>query len=240
VNPVYPSKSFADAMRSGEVLKRIQAHYVVSVAQAENDYVHQHEELLAEAQGEAYASLDETVEGEDGRSYHLVAEYRKLHKRRKAAGDVDRSRGIFQIELSDDPRPVRYRVGLLFQAKVRWRGRDAGLLDQSRRLNGNFRRAMVIDYSPDGYKAASTAHVIAADGDRKRMRNRVRTLSEMLAIEFVHGRMGIVNLYWDNDEERLHDPTEPGDSLSIEHVFSIRVRRFSSRFGASPDKSSNP
>jgi hypothetical protein len=106
------------------------------------------------------------------------------------------------------------------------------LLDQSRRLNGNFRRSIVIDYSPDGYKAASSAHVVAADGDRKRMRNRVRKLSDMLAIEFVHGRMGIADLYWDSDEERLHDPADQGDSFSIEHVFSIRVRRLGSNLGS--------
>jgi hypothetical protein len=226
---VYPSKSFAEQIRSDEVLKRIQAHYVESIARGEDDYVHKDEESLTEALGEAYASLDETVEGVDGRSaYHLVADYQKLHKRRKAAGDVDRCRGIFQIELADDARPVRYRFGLLFHAKVQWRGRDAGLLEQSRRLNGNFRRGMVIDYSRDGYTAASAAHVIAADGDRKRMRNRVQRLSQMLAIEFVHGRMGIMNLYWCADKATLHDPAEQGDSFSIEHVFSMRVRRSSS------------
>ena len=227
----FGTQSFADKVRSDDVLKIIQAHYVESVTQAEDAYVGQTEESLTEALGEAYASMDETVESVDGRSaYRLVADYRKLHKRKKAAGDVGRCRGIFQIELSDHPRPVRYRVGLLFHAKVQWRGRDGGVVDQSRRLNGNFRRAMVIDYSPEGYSAASAAHVIAADGDRKRMRNRVRKLSEMLAIEFVHGRMGIVNLYWDTDEERLHDPAEPGHALSIEHVFSMRVHRSSSSF----------
>src|SRR5262245_32540855 len=131
------TQSFADKIRSDDVLKRIQAHYVESVAQAEDAFLHQAEESLTEALGEAYASLDETLESMDGRSvYRLVADYRKLHKRRKAA-DVDRCRGIFQIELSDDPRPVRYRVGLLFHTKVQWKGRDGGLLDQSRRLNGN-------------------------------------------------------------------------------------------------------
>jgi hypothetical protein len=207
-----------------EVLKIIQAHYVASVAQAEKEYVSKNEESLTEALGEIYASLDETVEDEDGRFYHLVADYRKIHKRRKPQGDGDRYRGIFQIELRDE-RSIRYRAGLLFHAKVQWKGRDAGVLDQSRRLNGNFRRAIVMDYSPDGYSAASAAHVIAADGDRKRMRHRVRRLSEMLAIEFVHGRMGILNLYWDSGEKRLHDPAELQDSLSIEHVFSMDVRR---------------
>jgi hypothetical protein len=228
-----PSRSFADEIRSDEVLKRIQAHYVESIARAEDEYVHKDEEFLTEALGEAYASLDETLESVDGRSaYHLVADYRKLHKRRKPAGDVDRGRGIFQIEFSYDPRPVRYRIGLLFHAKIQWKGRDAGLLDQSRKLNGNFRRAMVIDYSPEGYMAASASHVIAADGDRKRMRNRVRKLSDMLAIEFVHGRMGIVSLYWDTDAERLHDPAEQVASLSIEHVLSMRVRRLASTLGS--------
>src|SRR4029078_11541649 len=108
------------------------------------------------------------------------------------------------------------RYGLLFHAKVQWSGRDADLLAQSRRLNGNFRRAMVIDYSAEGYTAASAVHVIAADGDRRRMRNRVRKLSQMLAIEFVHGRMGIPNLYWDANKEgcttRLNRPTRSRSS----------------------------
>ena len=209
---------------SDEVLKRIQAHYIESVAQAEDEYVHDElkdEESLTEALGAAYVSLDETIEGVDY-ACHLVADYRKLHKRKKGAADAGRHRGIFQIELMDDSRSVQYRFGLLFHAKVQWRGRDADLLAQSRRLNGNFRRAIVMDYSAEGYTAASAAHVIAADGDRRRMRNRVRKLSQMLAIEFVHGRMGILNLFWDADKERLHDPLEPSDPLPIEHVFSIR------------------
>ena len=79
-----------------------------------------------------------------------------------------------------------------------------------------------MDYSAEGYTAASAAHVIVADGDRRRMRNRVRKLSQMLAIEFVHGRMGILNLYWDANKEGLHDPLEPAAPFPIEHVFSIR------------------
>jgi hypothetical protein len=135
--------------------------------------------------------------------------------------------GIFQIELMNDSRSVQYRFGLLFHAKVQWNGRDADLLAQSRRLNGNFRRAIVMDCSAEGYTAASAVHVIAADGDRRRMRNRVRKLSQMLAIEFVHGRMGILNLYWDANKEWLHDPLEQADPLLIEHVFSIRCwKRF--------------
>ena len=216
-----PAKSISAAIPSDEVLKRIQAHYIESVAQAEDEYINKDEESLTEALGAAYASLDETIEGVDY-ACHLVADYRKLHKRRKGTADVDRHRGIFQIEIMDDLRSVQYRFGLLFHAKVQWKGRDADLLAQSRRLNGNFRRAIVMNYSADGYTAASAAHVIAADGDRRRLRNRVRKLSQMLAIEFVHGRMGIPNLYWDADKERLHDPLEQADPLPIEHVFSIR------------------
>jgi hypothetical protein len=206
---------------SDEVLKRIQAHYIESVAEAEDDYVHKDEESLTEALGAAYVGLDETIEGVNY-DCHLVADYRKLHKRKKGAAAGGCHCGIFQIELMDDLRSVQYRFGLLFHAKVQWRGRDADLLAQSRRLNGNFRRAIVIDYSAEGYTAASAAHVIVADGDRRRMRNRVRKLSQMLAIEFVHGRMGILNLYWDADQERLHDPLQPSDPPPIEHVFSIR------------------
>jgi len=216
-----PPKSISAVIPSDEVLRRIQAHYIESVAKAEDDYVHKDEESLTEALGAAYTGLDETIEGADW-ACHLVADYRKLHKRKKGAPDVGRHRGIFQIELMDDPRSVQYRFGLLFHAKVQWRGRDADLLAQSRRLNGNFRRAIVMDYSAEGYTAASATHVIAADGDRRRMRNRVRKLSQMLAIEFVHGRMGILNLYWDANKERLHDPLEQADPLPIEHVFSIR------------------
>ena len=126
-----------------EVLRRIQAHYIESVAQAEDEYVHKDEESLTEALGAAFVSLDETIEGVDY-ACHLVADYRKLHKRKKGAADVGRHRGIFQIELMDDSRSVQYRFGLLFHAKVQWSGRDADLLAQSRKLNGNFRRAIVM------------------------------------------------------------------------------------------------
>ena len=136
-------------MPSDDVLKRIQAHYIESVAKAENEYVDKDEESLTEALGAAYVGLDETIEGVDY-DCHLVADYRKLHKRKKESADGRRHRGIFQIELMDDLRSVQYRFGLLFHAKVQWRGRDADLVAQSRRLNGNFRRAIVIDYSAEG------------------------------------------------------------------------------------------
>ena len=149
-------KSISAVIPSDEVLKRIQAHYIESVAQAEDEYVHKDEESLTEALGAAYVSLDETIEAVDYAG-HLVADYRKLHKRKKGAAD-GRHRGIFQIELMDDPRSVQYRFGLLFHAKVQWRGRDADLLAQSRRLNGNFRRGIVMDYSAEGYTAASATN----------------------------------------------------------------------------------
>jgi hypothetical protein len=219
-----PPKSISAVIPSNEVLKRIQAHYIESVAQAEDEYVHKDEEFLTEALGAAYVSLDETIEGVDY-ACHLVADYRKLHKHQKGAADIGRHRGIFQIELMDDARSVQYRFGLLFHAKVQWSGRDAHLLAQARRLNGNFRRAIVMDYSAEGYTAASAVHVIAADGDRRRMRTRVRKLSQMLAIEFVHGRMGNLYLNLDANKEGLHDPLEQADPLAIEHVFSIRCRK---------------
>ena len=142
---------------SDEVLKRIQAHYFESVAQAEDEYVHKDEESLTEALGAAFVSLDETIEGVDY-ACHLVADYRKLHKRKKGSADIGRHRGIFQIELMDDPRSVQYRFGLLFHAKVQWRGRDADLLAQSRRLNGNLRRAIVMDYSTEGSRITGTLY----------------------------------------------------------------------------------
>ena len=155
----FGTQSFADKVRSDDVLKIIQAHYVESVTQAEDAYVGQTEESLTEALGEAYASMDETVESVDGRSaYRLVADYRKLHKRKKGAADIGRHRGIFQIELMDDSRSVQYRFGLLFHAKVQWSGRDADLLAQSRRLNGNLRRAIVMDYSTEGSRITGTLY----------------------------------------------------------------------------------
>jgi len=95
-------KSISAVIPSDEVLKRIQAHYIESVAQAEDEYVHKDEESLTEALGAAYVSLDETIEAVDYAG-HLIADYRKLHKRKKGAAD-GRHRGIFQIELMDDLR----------------------------------------------------------------------------------------------------------------------------------------
>jgi hypothetical protein len=215
-----------DEILPGKVLTQIQAHYVAAVAQAENDYIHEKvdEGSLTEALGEAHFNLDDTVEGEDGRAYHLIADYQKVNRRRQAPG-ANGSQGIFQIEISTSTGRVLRRTGLLFQAKTQWKGRDAELLDQARKLNGNFRRAIVIDYSPNGYNAASATHVIAADGDRKRMRNRIRKLSDMLAIEFVHCRMGLMNLYWDFDNAILRDPIGHSKPLSVDHVLSTHVRR---------------
>ena len=91
--------------------------------------------------------------------------------------------GIFQIEVLDLNGKFIVRKGLLFQSKIGWTGRDGRLFEQARNLLGQSESAIVIDYSPDGYKAIparmSLSRRETANGYGLRMTNRSLRFWEM-------------------------------------------------------------
>jgi hypothetical protein len=70
--------------------------------------------------------------------------------------------GIFQIEVLDLDGQYIVRKGLLSQSKIGWTGRDGRLFEQARNLLRQSESAIVIDYSPHGYRAIPARDVIIA------------------------------------------------------------------------------
>jgi hypothetical protein len=194
---------------SPEILADLQAHYLSSVRAAELAYPEgsRDNDALTATLGTALALSGDS----------FSCEYRNL------GGESAGATGIFQVEVLNAAGSVVFRKGLLFQTTVQWAGRDPVLVERARTLDGNFRRSVVIDYSAEGYHAASIAHVLAANGDRRRMRHRMRKLDEILGIDFVHCRMGLTGLYWDVQKATLMDPAGSGPDLRVKHVLSTVV-----------------
>ena len=187
-----------DDLLPREVLVAIQSRYLEAIAQAEAAYKADLDEReLTSTFGLLLSHSPLFIE-----DYELVTTSLEVPSSRVEPA------GLFQLEvLSPSGRVIRQH-SLVFHARNQWKGRDVLLLEEARKFSTNFRQAIVIDYSPTGYKAASAAHVAAANGDRKRLRQRMRKLSDILAIDFVHGRMGV-----------------PGPiEVDVSYVFSTRIR----------------
>jgi hypothetical protein len=187
-----------DDLLPREVLVAIQSRYLEAVAQAEAAYSAEHNErFLTSSLGCFLSHPPLLIE-----NFEITTTNFEIPTRRPEPT------GLFRLEVLSPAGRVIRQHGLLFHARNQWRGRDALLLEEARKFSTNFRQAIVIDYSPSGYKAASAAHVAAANGDRKRLRQRMRKLSDVLAIDFVHGRMGVSG------------PVE----VEVSYVFSTRIR----------------
>jgi hypothetical protein len=86
----------------------------------------------------------------------------------------------------DQQRRFILRKGLLFQSKIRWKGRNGKLLRQARHLLAQSSSSILIDYSANGYKAIGVAEVVAA-GDNRRLvpPGDDKPLAQVLGDEFV-------------------------------------------------------
>jgi hypothetical protein len=195
-----------DEILPAEVLGELQRSYLEAIRRAELSYAHQvpDTDILTGAMAAEFERSGVDVDAGDGRLYQLTFDYRSAAEDRGAPG-------IFYVEVADLSGKIVFRKSLLFHATVQWKGRDQELVDRARGVDGNFRRAVVIDYSSRGYYAASIAHVLAANGDRRRMRHRMRKLDEVLGIDFVHCRMGLAGV--------------DCSDLRLRHVLSTRIRR---------------
>jgi hypothetical protein len=114
----------------------------------------------------------------------------------------------------------------LFQSKIGWTGRDGRLFEQARNLLRQSESAIVIDYSPHGYRAIPARDVIIAEGNRERVsREDDKSLAEVLGDEFVGCRRGDRGMYWDQEDERLVVHGEETSELLPEQFILNRVQR---------------
>ncbi len=124
-----------------QVLEDIQAHYRLSVANAQERYERSREDEDA-LTGDLGGALEGHTIREVGKAtYSVRTKYHKL--RGKGAGAAEKTTGadsIFEIEVRDSTGNILCRKGLLFQAKKNWTSSDGHL------------RAQVQDSNSIGYR----------------------------------------------------------------------------------------
>jgi len=211
------------------VLDEIRNRYITGVASAEYNYKYDQgdEDSLTGALGQAIATPPRIVFGPDGRMYEWTIYHYKLRGRGKNAPERRiGADGIFQIEVRDAEKNLARRKGLLFQAKKKWQGVDSKLREQAAQLADQPDKAIVVDYSPDGYRACSAVDAMRAEGNRRRLNSaQFKHLGEYLGEDFLRCRIGVIGLYYDPETETLFNPTE---SVTLEegaNVISTEVRR---------------
>ncbi len=160
------------------VAEAIGRHYRAAVRRAEDAYTSsmEDEDSVTGALGQAMTRKSGSVIV-SGTRYQWRTTYRKF--RGRGAGATEKQTGadgIFEIEVQDAAGDIIGRKAVLFQAKKEWQGRDRRLMSQSRRLSELPGAAIVVNYSRDGYKAASVEDVLEAEGDPPTLGSKRRSL----------------------------------------------------------------
>ncbi len=211
------------------LIEILRDRYLAGVANAEAAY-DQHEadeDSLTGALGQALAMREPIIfSGSDG-TYAVRVSYRKLRGRGPGAPEKTLgSDGIFQIEVASESGQVIRSKGLPFQAKTNWRGKNSALYEQANAMEQASPGGLVIDYTPNGYKACTAKAVVAAGGRRSNVERygAMRSLGQVLSRDFLDCTIGTRGLYFDPEREmyaRLGD----GSDLDVITTQVIRVRR---------------
>jgi hypothetical protein len=134
--------------------------------------------------------------------------YRKLRGRGKDAPEKRfGADGIFQLQVTWPGRST-FQKGLPFQSKKNWKGRNSELTRQAKDMLNTVGGGIVIDYTPNGYKACEIAHVIETHGNRRAVdrAGHLEPLGQLLAHRFLDCQVGIQGLYYDDQNEKFLQP----------------------------------
>lgn len=198
---------------SSLILSDIKNHYLARVTNAALGYKYNEgdEDSLTGALGQSLLTTtprivyDANGIGYLWSTYHYKIRGRGIFAPEKEFG----ADGIFQIEIRGIRGNLLRRKGFLFQAKKKWNGVDSKLKEQAALLSSNPHKAIVVDYSPNGYKACLAIHAAKANGDRHKLKSRqFRRLADLLGNDFLDCHIGLTDLYYDSDKEILFDPIE--------------------------------
>ena len=213
------------------VLNDIRDRYLAGVTSAEFGYKYSQgdEDSLTGALGQALLTPPRIVYDNEGNAFAWSIYYFKLRGRGADAPEKDiGADGIFQIEVQGVTGNIIRRKGLLFQAKKRWSGTDQRLREQAKQLSSDPHKAIVVDYSPNGYSAFLARDVVQAEGNRRKLsRRQVKRLAEVLGEDFLRCRIGVIGLYYDPEIERFYDPAERIQPVIKEDadIISTHLRR---------------
>jgi hypothetical protein len=211
------------------VLDSIREAYLRGISAAERGYIfgQEDEDVLTGALGQALLSEDRAVV-ENREVYVWRITYNKFRGRGKnAAEKILGADGIFQIDVRDAEGQILRRKGLLFQAKKGWQGKDAKLASQASLLAWPPGVAVVINYTPNGYKACLANIVNDAEGDRCKIApEAMKSLTTTLGEDSLLCRVGLQGLFYNPLTKVLEFPfgLKP-PKQSYRHVITTKVIR---------------
>jgi hypothetical protein len=184
----------------------IRDRFVVGVADAEAgfEYSKADEDALTGALGHSISSRQPIQVRVGRQTYQVRTYYKKVRGRGPGAPErTTGSDGIFQIEVIGPNQVPVWTKGLPFQAKKQWVGTDSRLVTQARDMLGKAGQGLVIDYSPDGYKACPAAAVLDHGGRAQALSEgrMFRPLGQILGNDFLDCTIGVEGLTYDPEEE---------------------------------------
>ena len=111
---------------------------------------------------------------------------------------------VLQIEVRNAAGQLVRVKALPVQAKKGWTGADARLAAQAETMLAGCGAGIVVDYRPGSYMAANGPDVLAAGGNRNKLKaNQARPLGDLLADEFVPCKLGAIGTRYDPEQEEL-------------------------------------
>jgi hypothetical protein len=138
------------------VIHTLRDRLVVGVADAEAHYQNSSadEDSLTGALGHSISRHPPEFVSIGSERYAVSIYYRKVRARGPGAPEHSTGAdGIFQIDVRNAQNEIAWKKGLSFQAKKEWSGTDSRLAGQAQDMIDGPGDGLVIDYSPDGYKA---------------------------------------------------------------------------------------
>jgi len=185
----------------------IRDRYLAGTADAEAQYQNAagDEDALTGSLGALISTPGRVRFAVDSTSEFVVEiNYRKIRGRGRGAPEKRfGADGIFQLDISSPGIGSVFRKGLPFQSKKNWKGRDSKLVKQARLMQETVGGGIVIDYTPQGFKACRSDLVIEARGNRRTVDGggNLRPLGQVLAHDFIDCLVGVRGLYYDDQNE---------------------------------------
>lgn len=209
------------------VIEEIRAHYALGIANAEAFYDEHSadEDAVTGALGQALARAEPFLIQKKFDEYLIHISYRKIRGRGPNAPErllgID---GIFQLSVKNIEGDIAAVKGLPFQSKKNWKGVNKELLGQVVKMEHASPGGIVIDFSSSGYKACTTADVIASNGSRTvaDRHHSIKSLQQILCYDFLDCRVGRRGLFFDPKIETLAHRL---DFFNPVHIFTTIVEK---------------
>jgi hypothetical protein len=188
------------------VIEVIRDRLIVGVADAEAHYEYNEadEDALTGALGQSISRNGSVAIHVGSETYTVRTYYRKIRGRGPGAPEhTTGADGIFQIEVFNAAGSSQWTKGLPFQSKKEWHGTDHRVAEQADDMITAAGQGLVIDYSPNGYKACPAAAAVENGGRASAVSEarQFRPLGQMLGNDFLECTIGVEGLSFDPEAE---------------------------------------